>query len=297
MSFSVNTLHVSSRDLMLGLLVVLVWAGNAVVIKYITFDIPPMTGLAVRLALGSIVFLPFLRFISWAQFKFIALVALFMAVFHWASLIWAIDRLDVSSASILMQTQVIFAVLLGRFFFAEDFGWRTASGILLGVIGVAILVGLPQSPPAMSGVIGIVFSMLFVAIAYAFMKHVEGVSAVNYLAYMHILALPSIAAMAFLFEAPMDVAWDALDYKFLGGLFFYQVIIVAGAHVLWQRLMTRNGLSVLPNLTMLIPIFGVVLAMVFLDERLTLAMVGGGALTMVGVGIILWRKQVKQLGD
>ena len=288
---------VSFRVLMLGLLVVLVWAGNAVVIKYITFDIPPMTGLAVRLALGSLIFLPFLRVLPWAQFKFVALVALFMAVLHWGSLIWAINRLDVASASILMQVQVIFAVLLGRFFFAEAFGWRTVCGILLGIVGVAVLVGLPETPPSMSGVIGIVFSMLFVAIAYAFMKRVEGVSAVNYLAYMHVLALVPITALAFLFEAPLEVAWGELDYQFLGGLFFYQVIIVAVVHVLWQRLMTRNGLSVLPNLTMLIPVFGVVLAMVFLDERVTLAMLGGGALTMVGVGIILWRKQIKQLGD
>lgn len=284
---------VSVRDLMLGFLVMLGWAGNTVVIKFITLEVEPFTGLALRFVLATLLFLPFLRLVGRAQFVVLFQICVCMAVLHWGSLIWAIDRLDASMAAILMQMQVIFAALIGRFFFGENFGWRTGAGITLGIAGVAVLVGLPAEPPAMSGVLGMVFSMLTIVIAYARMKAIEGVSSINYMAHLHVIGIVPVLFMAFTLEAPFSFDWAGVDWWVLGPALAYQVLLVSGAHMLWQRLMSRNALSGLPNLTLLLPVLGVSLAVVFLGDQITVTMVMGGVLTMIGVGIVLWRKRVR----
>ncbi len=287
---------VSKRDLLLGLLVILGWAGNTVVIKFITIELEPFTGLTIRLAIGSLVFLPFLRWTGEKTFFQLAQIVFFMSVLHWGSLIWAIDKLGASMSAIIMQIQVIFAILVGRFFFAETFGWRTWAGIAIGITGVIVLVGLPETPPPIEGVLAMVFSMMTIVIAYARMKTLEGVSSVNYVGHMHIIALLPIAGTALLLENPMEVDWSALNKTTLIPAFAYQIIIVSGVHMLWQRLMARNAMSGLPNLTLLLPIFGVILAFIFLGESLSPAMLFGGLLTTCGVGIVMIRKQKRITG-
>ena len=284
---------ISHIDIGLGLLVMLVWAGNAVTIKFITIELPPFTGLALRVILASIIFLPFLRWVGKETFIKIALTMFFMSVLHWGSLIWSIDKLDASMASILLQTQIIVTVLSGRFFFAEKFGWRTGMGITLGIIGVIILVGLPANPPPTIGVIGMLFSMITVAISYAIMKTIEGVKPANYIAYMHIIPLAPLTMLAFLFENPTEIAWGEVNIRTLAIAFTYQVFLVSGVHMIWQRLMHRNEISILPNLTLLLPIFGVIFAMIFLEEKITTTMIIGGTITTIGVAIIMVRKQKK----
>lgn len=287
---------ISHRDLLLGLLAMMIWAGNTVVIKFITLEIEPFTGLALRFIVATLIFLPFFRWPGRPQFWIVFQVTLFMAILHWGSLIWAINRMDVSMAAILMQIQVIFAVLIGRFFFAEKFGWRTAGGIALGITGVIVLVGLPQNPPDPLGVLGMVFSMLALAISYARMKSMTGIAPTNYIAHMHVIGiLPAIAFM-FALEKPLEAQWDTLNYTLLIPAFLYQALVMSASHMLWQRLISRNTMSSLPNLTLLLPVFGVIFAMLFLGETITPTMVIGGAITTIGVGIVLLRKQKRLEG-
>ena len=194
-------------------------------------------------------------------------------------------------AAILMQMQVIFAALIGRFFFNETFGWRTSAGIGLGILGVAVLVGLPQNPPAFVGVLGMVFSMATLATSYARMKAMKGISSINYIAHLHVIGIIPAIALMFMFETPQNVQWMELNYKLLIPAFLYQALVMSASHMLWQRLIARNTMSTMPNLTLLLPVFGVIMAMLAFGDTITATMIAGGTLTMLGVGIIMIRKQ------
>lgn len=281
------------KDIALGLLVMLSWALNAVVIKFITLEVEPFTGLSIRMIIACIIMAPFFRWLGRDKFWLVAQIVVLMAVLHWGSLIWSIDKLDASMAAILMQTQVIFAVLLGRFLFHETFGWRTGAGIALGILGVIILVGLPQNPPSLAGVLGMIFSMLMIAFSYARMKKLTDINPLNYIAHMHIIAALPIFAIAFTFETPLDWDWSTVNYWILIPAILFQVIIVSASHTLWQRLMSRNAMSGLPNLTLLLPVLGVFFAVLLLGETVTTSMIIGGILTTTGVGIVMIRKQKK----
>ena len=284
---------ISKRDFLLGLIVIFIWAGHTIVIKLITNQFEPVTALSLRLVFTGLLFAPFFRWPGKEKFSLLCQISFLMAVVHWGTLFWAMEYLDASTAMILMQTQTIFSVIWGIVLFKEKIGWRTTLGIFIGMMGVVVLLGMPEHPPSIKGSIIIIFSMLAVSLCYARMKKLSGVSAINYLAHMNILAiLPVIPAM-FLFEKPLDIDWGALDYAPLIPAFLYQVILVSISHIIWQRLLTRNDMSILPNMTLLIPFIGILAAMVILDETLTWPMVAGGLITMAGVGIIMIRKSQK----
>ena len=118
----------------------------------------------------------------------------------------------------------------------------------------------------------------------------------NYLAHLNLLSLVPIVCMAFFMEDPIDYAWEDVDYLYLLLPFIFQIGIVSISHILWQQLLTRNDMSILPNLILLMPFFGVIFAMIILDEPLTISMITGGLVTTAGVGIILVRKSQKARG-
>lgn len=288
-------MNLTRRDFLLGMLVIISWALNAVVIKFITNEIDPFTGLSIRLVLVSLVFLPFLRFVERDKFWRLVQISMLICVLHWASLIWSIQRLDASMAAILLQMQVIFTLFWGWLFFGERFGWRTGIGIALGFAGVVVLVGLPATPPALSGVLGIIFSVITLTLGYARMKGLSDMGAGNYIVITHLVALPPVLAVTFLMERPLEIDWSGVNHTNLWLSLAFQVFVVSISHMLWQRLMNRNAMSVLPNLTLLIPFLGVGFAVLMLGESITIPMLAGGALTTLGVAIILIRKTQKQL--
>ncbi len=282
----------NKRDILLGLFVVIVWAGNAVALKFITNEIPPFTGMTLRIAVTSAIFLPFIRWPGRENFWQLVQVSLLMCFFHWGSLIWSVARLDASIAVILLQMQIIFSVILGRLFFTEKFGWRTALGMTIGFMGVLILVGTPANPPDILGVAGIVFTCVAIAFAYARMKTLKNIKPLNYIAHLHFWALIPAILMTFAFENPTQIPWENVNINIVIGVIVYQ-ILVAIVHMVWQRLIGRNDMGVLTTMTFLIPFFGVSFAVLLLGESLTWPMLSGGLLTMLGVGVIIWRKQVK----
>lgn len=288
---------ITPRDILLGMLVVAIWAMHTVVIKMITIELDPVTALAIRIALCSAMFLPFIRWPGKEKFILLCQISFLMAVCHWGTLFWSLERLDASITVILMQTQIIFSIGWGILLFREKIGWRSGVGVIFGLIGVIVLVGVPANPPPMDGVIGMIISMLFVSLCYARMKALSGVTALNYLAHLHILSFLPVLLLAFTMESPLEYNWEEVNFGYLILPFCFQVIIVSASHILWQQLLTRNDMSVLPNLILLMPFLGVVFAMLILDETLTMTMVAGGLLTTAGVGIILIRRSQKAIYD
>ena len=284
----------STRDLLLGLLVIVIWAVNVVTIKIFVSELPPFTAQTIRFGLTVLIFLPFMRWPGWKKFSLIAQIAILLCVLHQGALFWSLTKLEASMTSILLQLQVIFSVILGAALFGEKFGWRTGVGVAFGIVGVIILVGLPEQPPAMVGVIGMIVCTSTLALAYARMKALTDIAPATYICLVHVVAVVPVGMASLALEAPLDIEWGALDTQKLAAVILYQVLIVSSAHMLWQRLMSRNSLGIMPTLTLLVPVLGVLASVIMLGEKITPSMVIGGAVTIFGVAIIMVRKSQKK---
>ena len=285
----------SPRDLALGLLVITIWSANIVAIKIIVGELEPFTAMAMRFTLTALIFLPFARWPGWQKTSLIAQIAILLCVLHQGALFWSLVRLEASTTSILLQLQVIFSVIAGALLFKEKFGWRTASGIALGILGVVILVGMPTVKPDTSGVIGMIICTSTLALAYARMKALTEIAPATYLVVLHAIAAVPIIVMAFTLEAPLAIDWEQVNMTKFIAVLAYQVTLTSLSHMLWQRLMSRSEMTILPTLTLLVPVMGVIFSALLLGEKITSAMLLGGVLTMAGVGIIMIRRQKEKL--
>src|SRR3546814_5146442 len=68
------------------------------------------------------------------------------------------------------------------------------------------------------------------------------------------------------------------------------VVVVAIGYGYWYWLMRRYQMNQIMPATLLVPPFGVLSGVIFLGESLTLTLIAGGLMTIVGVGIIILRR-------
>lgn len=283
----------SLRDILLALLVMVIWAGNVIAIKLSVAELAPLTALALRFGLTGLVFLPFMRGLTRTTLRKLAEIALLMGFAHQGLLFIAMTYLPAGITSILLQTQVIFAALIGIFIFREQTGWRTWTGIILGITGVAVMVGAGQNgrdEGFLTGFAIMILSTVALAFAYMRMKQLPPVQPATFLFGINGLAFPPVLA-ASLVMAP--ASWQnlpAANWAILGGVFLFQIVLVGLSHILWQRLLARNPISLVTPFVLLLPVLGVGLAVAMLGESLTLAMAAGGIITMSGVAIIILRR-------
>ena len=288
------------RDILLALLVVVIWAANIIAIKLALAEAEPMTILALRLGLTGLVFLPFARGLTKSTAIHLAQIALLMGVAHQSLLFLGMVYVPAGITTVLLQTQVIFAALLGIFVFREQAGWRTWTGIGLGLAGVTVMFTAGHAPfdtaagqAFATGFVILIFSALTIALAYMRLKQLPKVPPGAFLFGINAFAAPPVAAFALLWERDSMATLPDADWWLLGAVFAFQIILVSLSHIIWQRLLSRNPLSMVTPFVLLLPLFGVGMAVAFLGESVTMAMGIGGLLTMAGVGIIILRTAQK----
>lgn len=279
------------KAMLLALLVVAIWGCNFVSIKIGVMEMPALALLAIRYGLTGLLFLPFMKWPGKKQAVMIMSTGFMMGFMHQGLLYIALETMPPGLTSLLLQSSVIFVTLIGWLFLKETIGWRTWAGIALGICGIALLVGGPEMAAPWGGYALALLSAVFAAVANILMKKVDKVNPFTYLVLMN---LPISLLIAVLSTGIDGTQWIAdlpsIDWTTIAIVLFYQSVIVALTHVIWQRLMATYPLSEVIPWALLIPVFGVASSALILGESITTMILIGGGLTVAGVGIITVRK-------
>lgn len=277
--------------LLLG--IILVWAGNVIAIKIAVTELPPLTAATLRFLIAGTIFLPFLKKPDKATFLTIFQIAILMNVLHIGLLFIALGQMDAASVSILLQTQVVFATILGAIVFKEVIRWRTWAGIGLALVGLVVMLGEPDIAQNPRGLMIMMASTFTLALAYVKMKHLKTVHPATYICLMSLLAAPFSFVMSLYFDAQSWMQLDDANWARLAPVFLFQCVLVSLTHISWQRLLQIGDVGKISAFTLLIPFFAVILSVAFLGEHIAWPMIVGGLLTMSGVGIITLRRVQK----
>lgn len=283
------------QSTLLTLLVILIWGSNFVVIKVGVSELEPLIVLGLRFFFAGLIFLPFVKWPGWKQARMIMLVGLLMGPLHQGLLYVALETMPAGLISIIMKTNVLMVTLIGWIFLKETIGWRTWTGIFVGLIGVFILVSGSDLTGNFMGFIYTFASAFFIALTYIAMKKVDHVHAPTYIVLM---SLP-VSPLIFLSSLGLNgLGWTAnissYNWPVIWSVVFYQAIILSLSHMIWQRLMTKHPVSQVIPWTLLIPVVAVASAVLFLDEDLTLPIIIGGSLVVFGVTITTFRRLKKK---
>jgi O-acetylserine/cysteine efflux transporter len=117
------------------------------------------------------------------------------------------------------------------------------------------------------------------------------IKALELQAWIGIVGGPTLLIFSLMTEThQLEAAMNA-DWRGWAALFFTTVMSSLIAHTGWYYLISRYPVTSLSPLTLLSPLFGVFFGVTLLHDHLTWRMLLGGAITLVGVLIVLIREK------
>ena len=233
----------------------------------------------------------FLKFeIIKAHFKLIWLLG-FLQVGSSAVMVFALNFTTAINASLIVAAQPVVTVIPAWLLTREKINFAQGVGILLALAGVTIMIarGDLQVLTTLGFNVGDIFVVLavlglscYAAIVHRLPKGL-GLTTSLFLIYFSgtISLLPFYAIESVYFRTTYFTGLTVGVVAFLG------IVVSAGAVTLW----TASVRSIGPNRTAifwnLVPIFAVVLAIIFLGEQLFLFHLTGAAFVVVGMTLVI----------
>ena len=281
-----------------GLVAVCLWGLAPVATRAAVGHLSPLPLLLIRLSAASLVLLPW----AWPVFRQLRrrsagrLVAagLLGLVGYNLPVTVGLRYLPASTAGLLLATEPVWVLVLGRLFLGERGGIRAWLGSAAALAGVAVLAG----PGAVGGAGGgyralagtglvLVATLSFAAYTIVLRPLSQEFGAVPATAAATVVgSVPYLAAAGTLPGAGLahlgPAVWAELAFLALG--------CTAAGLLLWSVAVMAGNITRVSMLLYLEPVVSVLGAWVFLGERETLVMIGGGLLIMAGVAVASIRR-------
>jgi O-acetylserine/cysteine efflux transporter len=289
-SAAAQPVWLGGRDLAFLVGINLIWGLNLIASKIGVGQFPPILFTALRFGSVALILIPFLR-IHRGQMRTLAYAALLTGPAAFALLFLGVYLVkDASMVAIASQLGVPFSTLLSVWLLGETIRWRRRLGILLAFGGIAIIGFDPRAFDYWEGLMLVVASCFFGSLGLIFVKRMKNIKALELQAWIAIVGGPVLLLLSLILE---DNQWSAVVNADLSGwsaLAFTTVMSSLIAHTGWYYLVSRYPVTSLSPLTLLSPLFGVFFGVTLLHDQLTARMLIGGAVTLLGVLIVLLRE-------
>ncbi|WP_104202322.1 DMT family transporter [Billgrantia saliphila] len=275
------------RDLLLGLVIVLIWALNIIVIKLGVEELPPLLLTTLRFMLVAILLVPF-HPVPRHQLPFLVLLSVTFGTLHFALLFIGLGQAEAGTGALLVQMGTPFATLLAVLFLGERLSPRRLAGLGLSFGGVVVLAGGPSLPSSLPMAL-LLLSALGWAVSQLLIKKGPNLAPMALAGWVALFAVPQVALGSWWFEREHLAVMAGAGWFGWGAVFYTAVMSSIVAYGLWYGLLRRHPVSRLAPLSLLVPVGAVLLGVVLLGERLNSHVLLGGAMVIAGVGLIVIR--------
>lgn len=285
----------NNRNILGILLLASLWGPSFLFIKVAVHEIPPLTMAAARVTIAALILLVVLRLRKrvlpkgrhiWLKFTIAGLFgnAMPFVLFNWGEL-----YIDSALAAILNGTTPLFTLVIAHFFTDDDrLSTRKIIGAIIGFGGLLVLV----APSLFGGVEATTLGLLAVLLA-AFCYGVNIVFTRTYLRGLPGLVAPAaqlsmasvlLIPLSLLVDQPYQLAFPSLPA--VSSLFALAIIGTGLAFIVYYRLLETTPASSMAMVTYLIPVFGIFLGVVVLNETLNWNAYVGCLLILIGVMVV-----------
>lgn len=284
------------RHLLLALAVVAVWGTNFVVIKLALGTLPPLLFATLRFAF---VLLPAALFIRRpaVPWRLLAAYGVLIGAGQFGLLYVAIGgHIAPGLASLVVQTQVFFTIGLAIVVAGERvrlFQWGALALAVAGIGVIAAHTDAQTTPLGLALVLGAAASW---AGGNLVARHSGRVDMLGYVVWSSLFALPPLAALSWLVEGPQAIGaalaaadagvWAAVAWQSLGNSLF--------GYAAWGWLLARHPAATVAPMALLVPVFGMGAAALWLAEPLPAWKLVAAALVMAGLALNLAWPRLRQ---
>ncbi|MBX2884223.1 MAG: EamA family transporter [Granulosicoccus sp.] len=279
----------SPHHLALLVLVNALWGFNFLAGKIGTEQFGPLLFSAVRFAVVLLLLFPWLRMVR-GQMRLIVLIGLCLGAGHYSIMFYALYLGDnISSIAIAAQLTVPFSTILAIVFLRERIGFIRIFAIAMSFLGVVVISFEPIGPEHLVAMVAATIAAFVMAIAAILMRRLQGVGVFNLQAWIALVSTVVLTLLSVLIESP---GWEDFSGRTVVD-FWTPVYSAIGATIvghgsLYYLLQRYEVNSVAPFIT-LATLFAIGYSIVLMDDVLTLRIIVGGLLTLLGVTIIALR--------
>ncbi|HHW4415161.1 O-acetylserine/cysteine exporter [Citrobacter freundii] len=283
----------SRKDGLLALLVVVVWGLNFVVIKVGLHNMPPLMLAGLRFLLVAF---PAIFFVARPKIPLSLLLGygLTISFGQFAFLFSAIKfGMPAGLASLVLQAQAFFTIVLGAFAFGERLQGKQRVGIALAVFGVLVLIeaSLNGQHVTMLGFMLTLAAALSWACGNIFnkkiMQHESRPPVMSLVVWSALIPILPFFLASLVLDGPGLIVHSliAIDMTTILSLVYLAFVATIVGYGIWGTLLGRYETWRVAPLSLLVPVVGLASAAVLLDETLSVLQLIGALLIMAGLYI------------
>lgn len=284
---------VANADWLLLVLLSLVWGGSFIFIGIAVKELPTLLIVFVRVALAALILLP-IHWLwqcalprdgrSWVSFVGVSLTN---NIIPFCLIVYGQHSITASLASVLNATTPFFGMLVMLVAGAEALSGRKLIALLLGLLGVVVLrgVGFADLNQETLGILACLGASASYGGGTLWQKRrLTGMPPVTTATGQLICSTIFMAVLSFAFSDPAELLnTSAVTWAALIGL---AALSTSVAYLLFFKIITRSGPTAANLVTMMIPVSAIVMAAIWLSERITEQEIAGAAL--IGFGLLVY---------
>ena len=268
-----------------------IWGASFIFLRALAPVLGPVVTAAARVVIAGVALVGYFRLAGfdaglrryWREFAIVGLVnsALPFLLFAFAAV-----HIPASYSVILNTATPLFAAILATLWLDEPMTMWRAAGLAGGAAGVALVTGAgPVVPDAMFGwaIAACLCAALCYALAGIYIKrHAGGAKPMAIAGWSQMFAGAALLPLTPFAPVPGTVTAGVIA-NVLG----LALLCSAVAYLLYYRLIVDVGPTRAMTVTFLMPLFGMVWSVLFLDETVTLPMIAGCALIVGGTALVV----------
>ncbi|MDC1352113.1 EamA family transporter [Oceanospirillaceae bacterium] len=284
-------------DTLSAISVAIIWGMGFVIAKAAMEHFSPILLMALRFTLTALCMIWFFR-PDPKLFNKLFWIAFVSAAIQYSLTFTGVSGIDASTAALLIQLEVPFAILLAAVVLGDKLTIRQGVGVSLAFCGAILIVGEPKLANNMRYVLMVIGGGFAWSLGQIMIKMMGVSGGFSLISSVAVFAAPQLFIASYLLEdnqidqiiTASPAAWTAVVY--LG------LVMTALGYAMWYRLLGLYDVNMVMPFLLLLPVASVVGGYLFLDEILTTKIAIGGLLALAGVAIITLRiKQSTPIED
>ncbi len=248
------------KDILLVMLMILIFGMGWIFGKSALDHFPPILLAAIRFGVAAICFIPFIKIGSFLVQLESPILILLVAIFN----------------KIFPSKIVIF-------------------GVVISVVGVIPVAGSSIVDSKYIPVLAVIFSMVIWGIGQSIINKGKSDMGIKLIGALSILAAPQLLLLSLLIEGnPYHIIYSASLFEWFQAIYLGLVMTALGIGI-WYYLIGKYAAYIVSPFLLLVPVISVIGGVVFLNESLSIHMIYGGVIIILGVFISISPSLFKSL--
>ena len=283
----------SVKDMLLALCVVVAWGVNFVVIKLGLQGMPPFLLAGLRFTLVAFPAIFFVRRPP-IPLRWLVVYGMTISFGQFAFLFLAIKLgMPAGLASLVLQAQAFFTLLLGALLLAEKLRWNHIVGIIIATLGMFLLATAGMEGQTSAG-ITLTTMMLTLSAALSWglgnitnkiIMRNRSVPIMSLVVWSALVPIVPFFACSLLFDGQAAIVNSLLHIglQTLLALFYLAFVATIVGYAIWGNLLSRYETWRVAPLSLLVPVVGIITAALVLDEHLSGQQMLGAVVIILGL--------------